>query len=95
MNTMVDLAPQLISVLVLILIIYYCFAIIGMEFLFQKVGPGCCSDALYNVGDYFKNSSDIGNSTLPSYYLNNFNNILRSYGETLPFIFNIGPIQFS
>jgi len=84
MNTMVDLAPRLISVLVLILIIYYCFAIIGMEFLFNQVEQGCCRDALYSVGTYFSDSIENSTSVAPSfnvYYIFNFNNILRSYGE--------------
>ena len=84
MNTMVDLAPRLLSVLVLILIIYYCFAIIGMEFLYGKVEQGCCTDALYGVGGYFKDSINITDNSSPSqnvYYLNNFDNILRSYGK--------------
>ena len=88
MNTMAFLAPRLVSFLVLIFIIYYCFAIIGMEFLFQKVEQGCCKDALYNVGTYYKDNISLTNSTLPSdnvYYLINFDNILRSYGN----VFNI------
>ena len=83
MNTMVDLAPRLINVLVLILIIYYCFAIIGMEFLFDKLGQGCCKDALYDVGNYFSGSIDnvtSQSSSLTVFYILNFNNILRSYG---------------
>ena len=82
MNTMVDVAPRLISVLVLILIIYYCFAIIGMEFLFDKLEQGCCKDALYDVGNFFADSIDNVTSQSPFnvYYIINFNNILRSYG---------------
>ena len=85
MNTMVDLAPRLLSVFVLILIIYYCFAIIGMEFLYGKVEQGCCIDALYSVGDYFKDNSSVTSQNV--YYLNNFDNILQSYGKFICYIF--------
>jgi len=83
MNTLVELIPRLISVFVLILIIYYSFAIIGMEFFFNKVEQGCCKDAPYRVGEFYKNSIDNFTYDRPSeriYYLNNFDNILLSYG---------------
>ena len=110
------------SVAILLLVIYYFFAIIGMECLEDKVHPGCCmsvkctihtclcisltvclvdiykcallptacllctcvlstvliivhcSNASYDVGRYFNGTN------VNVYYLNNFDNILRSYG---------------
>ena len=87
MNTMIDLVPRLLSVLVLILIIYYCFAIIGMEFLNGKVEQGCCTDALYSVGDYYKDNSSVTSQNV--YYLINFDNILYSYGKSFLLLVNI------
>ena len=48
------LVPRLSSVLFLLIVIYYFFAIIGMEFLFGKVEPGCwyvCHMTCYTDGD--------------------------------------------
>lgn len=86
MNTIVDLFPYLFSIVVLILLIYYCFAIIGMEFLVDKVHQGCCKNALFDVGVYYEdNITNVSSSNV--YYINNFNNILRSYGKFAEFIF--------
>jgi len=84
MNTLVDLAPRLISVFVLILIIYYCFAIIGMEFFYNKLEQGCCKYALYGVGEFYQDHMDNFTNNTSSeniYYLNNFDNLLQSYGR--------------
>ena len=77
--------------------IYYFFAIIGMEMFGDKgVFQGCCNTSWYGVGQYYAgpqasqqdvNSPPNGTADAtpqPSggnfYYLNNFQNILRSYG---------------
>ena len=38
-----------------------------------------CSNASYNVGDYYAGSQN--DTTTNVYYLNNFDDLLRSYGE--------------
>jgi two pore calcium channel protein 1 len=77
MNTLVVLTPRLISVFFLLLIIYYFFAILGMEVFQGRVSEGCCSNASYNVGDYYAGSQN--DTTTNVYYLNNFDDLLRSY----------------
>ena len=52
MNTMVALAPRLLSIFILILIIYYSFAIIGLEFFSFKVSRGCCNESTYGISLY-------------------------------------------
>lgn len=83
MNTMISLVPRLLSVFFLILIIYYAFAIIGLEFFAHKVYPGCCNESWYGADLYYSVSPESANFTHSAYvyYLNNFNNILRSYGK--------------
>jgi len=80
-----DLAPFLLSIIVLILLIYYIFAIIGMKFFHMKVYPGCCEDAFYDVGQYYQDNITHNSSVynLDVYYLNSFDNVLRSYGKLL------------
>ena len=80
MNTMVALAPRLLSIFFLILTIYYAFAIVGLECFSFKVSQGCCNESWYDVQMYYSGFVNASNS--PNvYYLNNFNNILSSYGE--------------
>jgi two pore calcium channel protein 1 len=67
------------SVSLLLIIIFYFFAIVGMEAFQYQVTEGCCVNASYSVGQYYAGSL---NSSVPNpavYYLNNFDNILRSY----------------
>ncbi|XP_065892689.1 two pore calcium channel protein 1-like isoform X2 [Dysidea avara] len=75
-NTLVILMPRIISTVALLVLMYYFYAIIGMEFFAHKVNPGCCSNfhnGTTNIQNYYTgNGSNV-------YYLNNFNNILRSY----------------
>lgn len=85
MNTMVALAPRLLSIFFLMLTIYYAFAIVGLEFFSFKVSQGCCNESWYRVqmfyadSDFANGTNDIDSPNV--YYLNNFNNILSSYGE--------------
>lgn len=86
MNTMVALTPRLLSVCILIIIIYYAFSIIGMEFLYDTVRQGCCNSSWYDAELYYSGIMDSHlspNDTNTPYvfYLNNFDNIYRSYGE--------------
>lgn len=84
MNTLLVLTPRLLSVGLLLLVIYYFFAVMGMEFFAHDVYPGCCNTSWYGIGQLYAgpaNSSSL-NSTdgiVNMYYLNNFDNILRSY----------------
>lgn len=85
MNTMVALTPRLLSIFILILIIYYAFAIVGLEFFSFQVSKGCCNESWYGVQLFYSAAADSANATDVDspyvYYLNNFNNILSSYGE--------------
>ncbi|KAL5477612.1 hypothetical protein EMCRGX_G024429 [Ephydatia muelleri] len=71
------LVPQLASVLLVVLIVYYFFAIIGMETLFNKVGPECCNTSWYGVGGSYAGTFNTTENT--AFWLNNFNNLVRSY----------------
>ena len=92
-NTLAVLLPRIISIIILLLIIFYFFAIIGMESFEGKVYKGCCklvtmrwtcnvnckflwsSGTDMDIGRYY---SGIGSNV---YYLNNFNNLPRSFGK--------------
>lgn len=83
---MVALAPRLLSIFFLILIVYYSFAIIGLEFFAGQVHKGCCNSSWYGVQYYYSAATSqagfVNNTVTPLvYFLNNFDNILRSYGE--------------
>jgi len=80
LKTVEELVPRLLSITVLIIVIYYSFAIIGMEFFSGKVREGCCTAAKYRVSEYYADRINSSNSS-NVYYLNNFDNILRSYGN--------------
>lgn len=89
MNTMLALTPRLLSVFFLICIIYYAFSIVGMEFLYDRVRQGCCNTSWYGVDLYYSARVEPPNSVNDTntpyvFYLNNFDNILRSYGMVLP-----------
>ena len=98
------------SVGLLLVVIFYFFAIIGMEAFGDErhgtVFQGCCRNAWYEVGTFyegprlvplngtesedmymsnnvFPNSSSRYIGTTNVYYLNNFDNILSSYGMLL------------
>jgi hypothetical protein len=86
MNTIVSLTPRLLSIFFLILIIYYAFAIVGMECFSFKVSQGCCNDSWYSIDIYYSASAGFSNTSTDVdssniYYLNSFNTILSSYGE--------------
>lgn len=83
---MIALTPRLLSVFFLILIIYYAFAIVGLEFFAFKVHPGCCNESWYDVTKYYSQNVHPPNSLNDTdtpfvYYLISFDNILRSYGK--------------
>ncbi|XP_064391757.1 two pore channel protein 1-like isoform X2 [Halichondria panicea] len=72
-----SLSQRLISVGLLLLIVYYAFAIIGMEFFSEAVFEGCCNESMYGVGEYY--SGNNSTFTAKVYYVLNFDNIFRSY----------------
>ncbi|XP_048369960.1 two pore channel protein 1 isoform X1 [Sphaerodactylus townsendi] len=81
LDTMFELLPRMASLGLTLLIFYYCFAIIGMEFFSGKLYPNCCNSS--TVADAYRwVNRTIGNRTVVEegyYYLNNFDNILNSF----------------
>ncbi|ROI27704.1 Two pore calcium channel protein 1 [Anabarilius grahami] len=81
LDTMFELFPRMASLGLTLIIFYYSFAIVGMEFFAGVVYPNCCSNS--TVADSYRQINvTIGNRTVLEegyYYLNNFNNILSSF----------------
>ncbi|KAJ6659058.1 hypothetical protein lerEdw1_019361 [Lerista edwardsae] len=81
LDTMFELLPRMASLGLTLLIFYYCFAIIGMEFFSGKLYPNCCNTS--TVADAYRwVNHTVGNRTVVEegyYYLNNFDNVLNSF----------------
>ena len=77
LNVIWALMPRLVTIGLCLLVEYYFFAVVGMEFLRGKVYEGCCTQAYYGVGQYYKDPLYSNSSNV--FYLNNFNNIARSF----------------
>ncbi|TRZ02076.1 hypothetical protein DNTS_016493 [Danionella cerebrum] len=81
LDTMFELFPRMASLGLTLIIFYYSFAIVGMEFFANVVFPNCCNTS--TVADSYRQINvTIGNRTVLEegyYYLNNFNNILSSF----------------
>ncbi|XP_062513296.1 two pore channel protein 1-like [Corticium candelabrum] len=80
LGTLFALLPRMFNVGLLIILLYFFFAIIGMECFSFLLYPGCCTK--YWTPGFDVQSNYNGNTTYPdqhTYFLNNFNNILRSY----------------
>ncbi|XP_030273059.1 two pore calcium channel protein 1 isoform X3 [Sparus aurata] len=81
LDTMFELFPRMASLGLTLIIFYYSFAIVGMEFFADVVYPNCCNTS--TVADSYRQINiTIGNKTVLEegyYYLNNFNNILSSF----------------
>ncbi|XP_048875968.1 two pore channel protein 1 isoform X4 [Brienomyrus brachyistius] len=81
LDTMFELFPRMASLGLTLIIFYYSFAIVGMEFFADVVYPNCCNTS--TVADSYKKINiTVGNHTVLDegyYYLNNFNNILSSF----------------
>ncbi|NXQ91809.1 TPC1 protein, partial [Nyctibius grandis] len=81
LDTMFELFPRMASLGLTLLIFYYCFAIVGMEFFAGVVYPNCCNTS--TVADSYRwVNHTVGNKTIVEegyYYLNNFDNILNSF----------------
>uniref|UniRef100_A0A8C4HFV2 Ion transport domain-containing protein n=1 Tax=Dicentrarchus labrax TaxID=13489 RepID=A0A8C4HFV2_DICLA len=78
LDTMFELFPRMASLGLTLIIFYYSFAIVGMEFFAGVVYPNCCNTS--TVADSYRQINiTYGNKTVLEegyYYLNNFNNIL-------------------
>uniref|UniRef100_A0A672IHK7 Voltage-dependent calcium channel protein TPC1 n=1 Tax=Salarias fasciatus TaxID=181472 RepID=A0A672IHK7_SALFA len=81
LDTMFELFPRMASLGLTLIIFYYSFAIVGMEFFADVVYPNCCNTS--TVADSYRQINITnGNKTVLEegyYYLNNFNNILASF----------------
>ncbi|CAL8248231.1 unnamed protein product [Merluccius merluccius] len=81
LDTMFELFPRMASLGLTLIIFYYSFAIVGMEFFADVIFPNCCNAS--TVADSYRLINvTIGNKTVLEegyYYLNNFNNILSSF----------------
>ncbi|XP_030316221.1 two pore calcium channel protein 1 isoform X1 [Calypte anna] len=82
LDTMFELFPRMASLGLTLLIFYYCFAIVGMEFFAGVVYPNCCNSTSTVADAYRWVNHTVGNKTVVEegyYYLNNFDNILNSF----------------
>ncbi|KAL2095381.1 hypothetical protein ACEWY4_010100 [Coilia grayii] len=81
LDTIYELFPRMASLGLTLIIFYYSFAIVGMEFFAGVVYPNCCNTS--TVADAYRQINvTIGNRTVLQegyYYLNNFDNILSSF----------------
>ncbi|CAG5922819.1 unnamed protein product [Menidia menidia] len=81
LDTMFELFPRMASLGLTLIIFYYSFAIVGMEFFADVIYPNCCNTS--TVADSYKliNDTSANKTVLEDgyYYLNNFNNILSSF----------------
>ncbi|XP_032287207.1 two pore calcium channel protein 1 isoform X2 [Phoca vitulina] len=81
LDTMFELLPRMASLGLTLLIFYYSFAIVGMEFFCGILYPNCCNTS--TVADAYRwLNHTVGNKTVVDegyYYLNNFDNILNSF----------------
>ncbi|XP_037832333.1 two pore calcium channel protein 1 isoform X1 [Kryptolebias marmoratus] len=81
LDTMFELFPRMASLGLTLIIFYYSFAIVGMEFFADVVSPNCCNTSTV-ANSYRQINITEGNKTIlveGYYYLNNFNNILSSF----------------
>uniref|UniRef100_A0A8C0PIA9 Two pore segment channel 1 n=1 Tax=Canis lupus familiaris TaxID=9615 RepID=A0A8C0PIA9_CANLF len=81
LDTMFELLPRMASLGLTLLIFYYSFAIVGMEFFCGILYPNCCNTSTVSDAYRWLNHT-VGNRTVVDegyYYLNNFDNILNSF----------------
>ncbi|XP_046418336.1 two pore calcium channel protein 1-like isoform X1 [Neodiprion fabricii] len=78
-GTLVLLSPLMCSTAIVMLVLYYFFAIIGMEMFEGYDMRNCCRNT--TVEDFYKYSAN-GSTALGYYYLNTFDNLMAS-GMTL------------
>uniref|UniRef100_A0A8C2VNF8 Two pore calcium channel protein 1 n=1 Tax=Chinchilla lanigera TaxID=34839 RepID=A0A8C2VNF8_CHILA len=81
LDTMFELLPRMASLGLTLLIFYYSFAIVGMEFFCGLLYPNCCNTSTVADAYHWLNHT-VGNKTVVEegyYYLNNFDNVLNSF----------------
>lgn len=78
-GTVVLLSPLMLSTSIVMIVMYYFFAIIGMELFSQYDLRNCCVNS--TVEDFYKYSEN-GTTALGYYYLNSFSDLLTT-GVTL------------
>lgn len=74
-GTLVILSPLMCSTAIVMLVLYYFFAIIGMELFAGHDMRNCCKNT--TVEDFYKYSAN-ESTTLGYYYLNTFDNLIAS-----------------
>ncbi|XP_012535254.1 two pore calcium channel protein 1 isoform X1 [Monomorium pharaonis] len=74
-GTLVILSPQMCSTAIVMLVLYYFFAIIGMEMFAGYDMRNCCKNT--TVEDFYEYSVN-GSTALGYYYLNTFDNLIAS-----------------
>ncbi|XP_049818861.1 two pore calcium channel protein 1-like isoform X2 [Aethina tumida] len=79
-GTLVLLSPLMCKTAIVMLVMYYFFAIIGMELFADVPLKNCCVNT--TVEDFYHFTQNTTNSGIYYYYLNNFSNLLTS-GVTL------------
>ncbi|XP_064424335.1 two pore channel protein 1 [Latimeria chalumnae] len=81
LDTMFELLPRMASLGLTLLIFYYSFAIVGMEFFSGVLYKNCCNTSTVAQSYRWSNSTSGNRTTVEEgyYYLNNFDNILRSF----------------
>ncbi|XP_066600553.1 two pore calcium channel protein 1-like [Prorops nasuta] len=75
-GTLVILSPLMMSTAIVMLVLYYFFAIIGMELFAGHDMRNCCKNT--TVEDFYKYSAN-ETTALGYYYLNTFDNLIASY----------------
>ncbi|XP_069615961.1 two pore channel protein 1 isoform X2 [Ranitomeya imitator] len=81
LDTILELLPRMASLGLTLLIFYYSFSIVGMEFFSGVLFPNCCINSTVAESYRLLNHTE-GNQTQIEegyYYLNNFDNILISF----------------
>ncbi|XP_063059065.1 two pore channel protein 1 isoform X2 [Engraulis encrasicolus] len=81
LDTIYELFPRMASLGLTLIIFYYSFAIVGMEFFAGVIQPNCCNESTVAESYRYLNTT-VGNRTVLQdgyYYLNNFDNILSSF----------------
>lgn len=77
-GTLVILSPLMCSTAIVMLVLYYFFAIIGMELFAGYDMKNCCINT--TVEDFYKYSAnESAKATLGYYYLNTFDNLMASF----------------
>ncbi|XP_077995596.1 two pore channel protein 1-like [Glandiceps talaboti] len=79
MDTLFVLLPRMVSVAIVLLIMYYFFAIIGMECFSEIQLKNCCKNTSVEAFYSYRNTTPETQYLNKYFYLNNFENILASY----------------